>query len=256
MNLSLKQGPGAALAALTLAALLGIGTLMPRPAHAVVPCTPPLCASEYTQLMNNLQLASQYAQQLEQFRKQIDQYKTQLEQYEQMFVQGLAYKPEPSYREDIEARFPPRSINEGVTETCGSQPKNNPVGPEQFANCIAKVQTQNRRYNAMRELLKEVAANDRALEQARTERASIDPKAQGALQANTNKMMSIQSKMQNDVQNGKYTIDAYNAMLVALNDETARLARVALHNENGLLSTVVQGAALKLALKAARSRDR
>lgn len=256
MNLSIRHRLGAIPAALALLALSSVGTLMPRPALAVVPCTPPLCASEYTQLMNNLQLASQYSQQIQQFQKQIDQYKTQLEQYEQMFVQGLAYKPEPSYREDIDTRFPPRGINEGVTEICGSQPKSNPVGRKQFDNCIAKVQTQNRRYNAMRELLKEVAANDRALEQARTERAGIDPKAQGALQANTNKMMSIQSKMQNDVQNGKYTIDAYNAMLVSLNDETARLARVALHNENGLLNTAVQGAALKLALRAARMRDR
>jgi hypothetical protein len=179
-----------------------------------------------------------------------------LEQYKQMFIKGTAYKPEPSYRVDIDERFPERGVNDSVTEFCGSKPRRNPVGIEQFANCIAKVQTQNRRYNAMRELLKEVEANDKALEEARLERAGIDPEAQGALQANSNKMMSIQSKMQNDVQNGKYTIDAYNAMLVALNDETARLARVALDNENGLLGTVVQGAALKMALKAARTRDR
>ncbi|QNP40873.1 hypothetical protein [Lysobacter solisilvae (ex Woo and Kim 2020)] len=256
MSQSIMRRPEALLQTLAVLALLGGGLLVPRQALAVVPCTPPLCASEYTQLMNNIQLASQYAQQIQQFQKQIDQYRTQLEQYKQMFITGTPYKPTPSYRVNIDERFPERGINDKVAEFCGSAPKNNPVGVGQYANCVAKIQTENRRYNAMRELLKEVEANDKALEEARLERAGIDPEAQGALQANSNKMMSIQSKMQNDVQNGKYTIDAYNSMLVALNEETARLARGALNNENELLGTVVQGAALKLALKAARSRDR
>lgn len=255
MSRPIKPRTGTMFSSLALLALAGVGALTPKSAHAIVPCTPPLCSSEYTQVMNNLQLANQYRQQIQQYQQQIEQYRTQLEQYKQMFIQGTAYKPDPSYREDLDARFPARGVNEGVTEICGSAPKNNPVGPQQFSNCIAKVQTQNRRYNAMRELLKDVAANDKALEEARVERSKIDPQAQGALQANSNKMMSIQSKMQNDVQNGKYTIDAYNQMLEAMNDETARLARQALDREN-LGRTIVQGAALKLALRAARSRDR
>ena len=238
-----------------LLAVLSGGMLIPSYAGAVVPCTPPLCSSEYTQLMNNIQLANQYRQQLEQYKKQIEQYRVQLSQYQQMFIKGTAYKPSPSYRENIDLRFPERAINEGVADACGTGPKNNPVGPEQYANCVAKVQTQNRRYNAMRELLKDVADNDKALETARSERAALGSEDQGALQANSNKMMSIQSKMENDVQNGKYVIDAYNAMLVSLNEETARLARKALGQE-ALATTVVQGAALKLALKAARERDR
>jgi hypothetical protein len=62
--------------------------------------------------------------------------------------------------------------------------------------------------------------------------------------------------MQNDIQNAKYTMDAYNAALATLNDDMVRSAKAALKNENGLLGTAAQGMVLKGALRAARLRER
>ena len=202
------------------------------------------------------QMYAEYTKQLEQLTTQINQLQTQVKQYQQMYVKGVAYKPALAYRENIEERFPARAINEGVSEGCGSKPKNNPVGPQQYDYCVAIVQTQNRRYNAMRQLLKDVGENDKQLEAARSERENIGETDQGALQANTNKVASIESKMQNDIQNAKYTMDAYDAVLATLQTDMVRSAQAALNNRNQLLGTAVQGAALKLALRAARSRDR
>lgn len=202
------------------------------------------------------QMYAEYTKQLEQLTTQINQLQTQVKQYQQMYVKGAVYKPALAYRENIEERFPARGISEGVAESCGSRPKNNPVGPQQYDYCVAIVQTQNRRYNAMRQLLKDVAENDKQLESARQERENIGQTDQGALQANTNKVASIESKMQNDIQNAKYTMDAYDAVLATLNADMVRSAQAALSNRNELLGTAIQGASLKLALRAARSRDR
>lgn len=202
------------------------------------------------------QMYAEYTKQLEQLTTQINQLQTQVKQYQQMYVKGVAYKPALAYRENIDQRFPARDVNEGVVKTCGSKAKNNPVGQEQFDYCVKIVQTQNLRYNAMRRLLKDVAENDKQLEAARNERESIGETDQGALQANTNKVASIESKMQNDIQNARYTMDAYEAVLATLQADTVRSAQAALNNRNDLLGAAVQGAALKLALKAARSRDR
>jgi DNA repair exonuclease SbcCD ATPase subunit len=236
--------------------LLGGSALFSRPARAIVPCTPPLCASEYTQLMNNIELVTQYAKQVEQYKQQVEQYQTQLKQYQQMYVKGTAYKATPGFRENIESQFPERPIDQAVDESCGTAPKENPVGTTQGAYCVATIKPQNRRYNAMRSLLKDVAKNDADLAVASSEREKIQPEDQGALQANTNKIAAINSKMQNDVQNARYTMDAYNSALATLNDDMVRSANAALKNQNGLLGTVVQGATLHQALRAARRRDR
>lgn len=203
------------------------------------------------------QMYAEYAKQLEQYARQVEQLQTQVAQYQQMYVRGTTYKPARSYRENIEERFPARALGDGVAESCGSAPKNNPVGLQQYDYCVAIVQTENRRYNAMRQLLQDVADNDRALEEARSEREyEINPRDQGALQANTNKIVSIQSKMENDLQNARYMMDAYNAVLTTLQADMVRAANTALKNQNNLLGAAVQGAALKLALRAARQRDR
>ena len=53
-------------------------------------------ATETTQLMNNIELASQYAKQIEQYKTQINEYTTQLQQYERQLKDALnvnAYVP-------------------------------------------------------------------------------------------------------------------------------------------------------------------
>lgn len=234
----------------------GGALLMPRQANAVVPCTPPLCASEYTQLMNNIQLVTQYAKQVDQYKKQIEQYQTQLKQYQQMYIKGSIYKAAPGFRANVQAQFPARGLNDGLEALCGNGKRKNPVAVEQYNNCVASVQTRNRRYNVVRTLLQDVAQNDADLAAASAERAALSAEDQGALQANTNKIAAINAKLQNDLQNARYTIDAYNAVLANINDDTVARAKIALGNADKLTGEVVQGLALKAGLRAARSRDR
>src|SRR5688500_15699099 len=95
------------LAVLGLSAILLAGALMPKPAHAVVPCTPPLCASEYTQFLNNYELVMGYY-------KQVEQYKKQIEQYKQQFVRGQIFRQGALKT----AAFKKRLLDEGVADRC------------------------------------------------------------------------------------------------------------------------------------------
>lgn len=195
---------------------------------------------------------AEYGKQLQQLGTQMEQLQAQMKQYQQMLVKGKAYDPKASFREDIELRFPERALNDDVPRTCGNGPKRNPVGVQQYENCIVTVQTQNRRYNAMRQFLKGVAENDQQLADARAERAGIGESDQGALQANSNRIASIQSKMENDLQNARYTMDAYASVLQSLQADSVMLARGALNGGEEVAQTL----SLKVALQAARSRER
>ena len=195
----------------------------------------------------------QYSQQVKQYQKQIQQYQQQIKQYEQQYVKGEAFQGKPGYRE----KFVEREINAGVVDRCGLGPAKNPVGPEQYKYCVNIVQTENRRFNAMVKVLQEVEKTDDELAAAYKERAdSISQTDAGALQSNTNRILSIQSKMQNDVQSAKTVLETYDTLLRGLKEDQVRTANSALNKKNTLLDTTVQGAALRLALRAARSRER
>lgn len=237
--------------------LVGFGSMMtPRPAQAFV-CF--WCATEITQYLNFGQLTTQYAKQLQQLQQQIQQYEQQVRQYQQMGLGSLKFQGNKGFRVNIAQQFPERDINEGLTEGCGTGAKNNPVGQQQYNYCVAIVQTQNRRYNAMVKMLKDVEMRDKQLEQAYTDRGTLSGDTdQGKLQTNTNYIEQVQAQMQNDLQNGQYTIDAYTALLTSLNENMVRAANTALKNKNkpSILDTAIQGAALKVALQGARIRER
>ncbi|KRB04450.1 hypothetical protein ASD86_19280 [Lysobacter sp. Root690] len=229
----------------------GVAALTPRPAQAVF-------ASEFTQIANNIQLGLKYAQQVKQYEEQVKQLQEQVKAYEQMALGQLKFQGAAGYREDISSQFPERDINEGVDKACGKE-KNNPVAKDQHKYCIAIVQTENRRYNAMVKMLKDVSKRDKELEEAYKDRAKLTAdKDQGKLQTNTNYIAALQAQMANDVQNGKYMLDAYTSMLRSLNENMVRSANMALKNKNSpsIIDTAIQGGALKLALQGARSRER
>lgn len=237
--------------------LVGFGSMMtPRPAQAFV-CF--WCATEFTQYLNFGQLSTQYAKQVQQLAQQIDQYKQQVKQYQQMGLGDLKFQGNKGYRVNIAAEFPERALDEGKVESCGTKAKNNPVGQQQYGYCVAIVQTQNRRYNAMVKMLKDVEMRDKQLEKAYSDRGTLSGDTdQGKLQTNTNYIEQIQAQMQNDLQNGQYTIDAYTALLTSLNENMVRSANTALKNKNSpsIIDTAIQGAALKIALQGARIRER
>lgn len=195
---------------------------------------------------------AQYQQMINNYRQEIEQLQTLNKQYEQALVNGDTFDGEPGYREKFEQRL----LNDGVEESCGSEPKNNPVGPQQYDYCVAIVRTENRRFNAMVRMLEDVEERDRQLKEAVEERRRIGKDEQGKLESNTNRILSLQSQLQNDVQNSATLMDAYEAALTSLREDQIRTANTALKSQSTLLGNATQGAALKLALRAARARER
>lgn len=194
----------------------------------------------------------QHAQQIQQYQKQLQQYQQQIKQYEQQYVKGNAFQGKPGYRE----KFTERDINAGVVDKCGQGPRKNPVGAEQYKYCVAIAQTENRRFNAMIKVLQDVEKRDGELQATYEERANLNQTDAGQLQSNSNRVLAIQGQMQNDVQNAKTVMETYDALLRGLKEDQIRTANSALNNKSSLVGNAVQGAALRLALRAARSRDR
>ena len=193
---------------------------------------------------------AQYQQMIEDYQRQVEQLRTLDKQYEQALVTGQAYSGSRGYRE----RFHPRGDDEGLAERCGTRPARHRKGGEQRAYCISIVRTENRRFNAVVAMLEDVDARDQELRDAYAERASIGREEEGKLASNSNRILSIQGQLQNDVENAERLLAAYDAALRSLRENHVRLANEALQGTPG--QAVAQGVALKLALRAARERDR
>ncbi|WP_017161766.1 P-type conjugative transfer protein TrbJ, partial [Xanthomonas phaseoli] len=66
---------------LALALVGGSAALTPQPAQAIF-C--PQCATEWTQIMNNVELVMQYAKQVEQYQTQLQDLANQIQQYQNL----------------------------------------------------------------------------------------------------------------------------------------------------------------------------
>lgn len=231
-----------AMAGLALACVLATGNAHAQAAVVDLPHT----------LKTVLGWIAQARQMQTDYEQQIEQLQTLNKQYEQALIGGDIYDGEPGYRE----KFEPRALNAGVVERCGAEPGNNPVGPQQYDYCVAIVRTENRRFNAMVTMLEDVEKRDKQLKEALAERKDIAADEQGRLESNTNRILSLQSQLQNDVQNSATLMDAYDAALTSLREDQVRAANSALKGESSLPGTAARGIALRVALQAARTRER
>lgn len=194
---------------------------------------------------------AQYQQMIEDYNRQVEQLQSLERQFEQGLVTGAAYEGGNGHREN----FVPRELDAGLEERCGLRPARQPKGAELHAHCVSIVRTENRRFNALIAMLEDVEERDEELRAAYAERGAIRPEEEGKLASNTNRILSIQGQLQNDVQSGERLMSAYDSALATLRDSRVRLAREAL-DESPSGGGLVQGAMLKLALQAARERDR
>ncbi len=194
---------------------------------------------------------AQYQQMIEDYKRQVEQLQTLDKQFEQALVTGEAYAGGNSHREN----FQQVEEDAGVDERCGTASPRNPKGEELHAYCVSIVRTENRRFNALVAMLDDVNERDQELREAYAERGGIRPEEEGKLASNTNRILSIQGQLQNDVQSGERLMSAYDTALRALRDNHVRVANEALEG-SGAGGAVAQGVMLKLALRAARERDR
>lgn len=193
---------------------------------------------------------AQYQQMLDAYQRQGQQLQTLDRQFEQALVTGEAWSGVSGHRESFERR----GDDDGLAERCGSGPARNPRAVELHAYCASIVRTGNRRFNALVAMLEDVDARDRELREAYAERAGIRADEEGKLASNSNRILSIQGQLQNDVESGERLMAAYDGTLRALREDRARVANEALDGSPG--AAIAQGVALKVALRAARERER
>lgn len=241
-----RRGDGAAVRPVRWAAgLLMAGVLAAGPANAQVA----VFDVPHT-IKTILGWIAQYQQMWQDYQSQIDQLSTLDKQYQQALVAGAAYDGNPGHRE----QFAQRGLDDGLADRCGTEPRNNPSGVEQHMYCSAIVSTENRRFNAMVAMLEDVEARDAELRATYAERAGIGADEQGKLASNTNRILAIQGQLQNDVQNAETLLGAYDATLRTLQADQVRAANKSFRNPG--TDQLIQGAALKVALRAARLRER
>ncbi|ALN91773.1 MULTISPECIES: hypothetical protein [Lysobacter] len=240
---------------LALAASVGLVALTPMPAHAI-------WASEITQGMNNAELVASTKKLKDQYDSLMDQLNTLQKQYDQLNPGNFNLGAITGFR-DNNGEFRERATDYGI-EVC--EEGKSSVKTQQLAICKKSVEIRNLRFNAMVKMLKDVKTRDdeikRLLDKRKTLTAAAD---KGQLDANTNDVVRLQAQMENDIQNGKYTLDTYTAILNTLNDDMVATAQRALLNKPvpkkegftlpPILGKVVQGAALKFALSQAGKRD-
>lgn len=232
------------LAMLALAGILAFGVLMPKTAYAVVPCTPPLCASEYTQFLNNYELVMSYY-------KQVEQYKKQIEQYKQQFVRGKIFRQGALKTADFKKRL----LDEGLADRCPGDLKSLLSASTASEKCVLMVRTENARYNAVVDILNKAKERDKELADIYEERAKIPEANTGELLANTNRLQAFLGRVSSDMQSARTQTESYDTMIGILKQEQAMAAKQTLDG-GGLAGGAIRGNALHQALKGARRSGR
>lgn len=205
----------------------------------------------------------QYRQMYEEFQKQKQQYETQLRQYEQMKLTAAPFKSDTGHRENFAEMFPPRGINDGVVDSCGNTAPSGGANVEyraqQYELCIRIVQLENRRYNMLREVFAKIQLKDEAIQKLIAERNALSADEFGKLTTINTNIAALETQIQMDLQANQTMLEAYNAHLQSLREENQRVAALALKGSKGpggVLGQIAGYGTLKVALQAARLRDR
>jgi hypothetical protein len=193
----------------------------------------------------------QYAKQMAQYQMQVQQYQTQLRQFEQQYVKGGIFNQAAINT----PQFTAREVSAGLSERCPSGLRSLLSSAAAAQNCAMIVQTENRRYNAIVDVINTAKERDKELQKIYAERAGIAQEDAGALQANNNRLLSMQNRMQMDIQQARSTTEGYDRLLELLRDDQRTIANSMLDG-GGLVGGVIRGAALHTALKAAKRGDR
>jgi hypothetical protein len=193
----------------------------------------------------------EYAKQIEQYRTQVQQYETQVRQYEQQYVKGGVFNQGAMATH----QFTTRPLNAGLAQRCPSGLRSLLASPALAQNCATIVQTENARYNSIVAVLTIAGQRDVELKKIYAERAAISQEDAGALQANNNRLLAMQGRMQMDIQQARSQTEGYDRLLDLLREDQRTMAGDTLDG-GGIAGGAVRGAALQAALRSARRSDR
>lgn len=167
--------------------------------------------------------------------------------------------------------FQERAEDYGMAEACPSADGGSPLAdfgrwlapdmegdivPQQQTICRYIVTAENRKYNETVKLLRSLRQHAQQWQQIEKQRMTQVGASEGALAANENNVNRFTTQLQQDLDYWQAMMTAYDSYIGLLNVEQQRLAERAMRGKHDILGTVVQGAVLKGALEAARSRDR
>jgi hypothetical protein len=193
----------------------------------------------------------QYAKQIAQYQTQLQQYETQVKQYEQQYIKGGVFNQAAMKIPE----FSERPLNAGLSERCPSGLRSMLSSASIAQTCAMIVQTENARYNAIVAVMKTAKDRDTELQSIYAERAGISAQDAGALQANNNRLLSMQSRMQMDIQQARSQTEGYDRLLELLREDQRTNVTTTLDG-GSRVGGVIRGAALHGALKSAERSDR
>lgn len=248
-----KTSPIRLPAAWVLLSLLAAGGTLPGTASAQAVVTDPgHTALTFAGWIKDLiSQGEQYAKQIQQYETQVQQYQAQIRQYEQQFVKGGVTSQAVMQTHD----FTHRALDAGTPERCPSSMRSLLATSDTADACAMIVQTENARYNAIVDVLNVSRDRDQELQRIYAERAGISQQDAGALQANNNRLLAMQNRMQMDVQQARSQTEGYDRMLDLLRQDQRGRSNGTLDG-GGLLGGVIRGAALSTALDAAKRSGR
>ena len=174
-----------------------------------------------------------------------------MRQFEQQYVKGSVFNQNAmSTRE-----FTPRALDAGMDQRCPAGLRSLLASSSSAENCAMIVKTENARYNAIVSVLTLSKERDKELQKIYAERAGISQEDAGALQANNNSLLSLQGRMQMDIQQARSQTEGYDRLLELLREDQRMIANGTLDG-GGIVGGNVRGAALRTALHAAKREGR
>lgn len=220
------------------------------------------CASEWTQIMNNIQLYTQKINSATEYTEQVQRWQKTLQHHQQQLVkiQGLVTtlgmeKGLSMQEVDAETYQVAERCGGGLNVQALTQVFNidgaGDVYKQQKQICANIQRAQNMKYNVtvryMRDTIPKLESMLREMEKERNKDNN-----QGTVEATTSKAAQISTDLDLRYNNWQSQVQTYDAYTQSMTETQKLLAQNALKGKQGILGTVVKTASLKAALEVGR----
>ncbi|MGO4702844.1 hypothetical protein [Dyella sp. 2RAB6] len=184
------------------------------------------------------------------------QWTQQFAQWEQQYFTMLnVVQAGPSF---FDGTLQYRGVDDGLAQRCpGPSMQAGKLAQQQHAFCQLLLQLDNRRYNVLVDLNRQVERRNREMQAILARRITEAGSSNlGGLKAFDTEMQAFTANLGHDMHGARAALDRYATLGQAVREQQAQLTGQVLGNASsagaGLAGTLIQGATLKQALDAAR----
>lgn len=236
-------------------------------AQAVIPVTE-TGPSLIQHFLNQLNTYTQKVQDQVQHAKENAHFLAEAQHMQQQLIQLQGFMASQMPMDDM---FQERAENYGMADECPEasgvqaglsllrQPlqldMKGDIKQQQSELCQRIVVARNAKYNETVKILKQLRTRNAEMQKLDQERSTTGTN-QGSLDSNNNNTYRLQTRTQMDLDYWQATITAYDAYILACNQDQQRLLKKAMNGTNTTIGAFTQGAVLKAALEGARQHDR